>query len=99
VPAADRVVITEGNYLALWDEVRPRLDRLYYLDADAAVRRARLVARHVEGGRGTAEARRWVETVDEVNAERIAAGRDRCDRVFDVVDAATSAESPNTGHR
>ncbi|TFV60436.1 nucleoside/nucleotide kinase family protein [Mycobacterium sp. PS03-16] len=82
VPAVADVVITEGNYLALWDDVRPLLDRLYYLDSDRSVRHARLVARHTAGGRDEAQARHWVGAVDEANAERIAATRDRCDRVL-----------------
>lgn len=85
VPAHARLVVTEGNYLGLWDGVAPRLTRLYYLDSAPEVRRARLLERHVAGGRSAAEARRWVETVDEPNAAIIAATRDRCDRVLDVV--------------
>ena len=53
IPADCRLVITEGNYLALpdgeWAAVRGLLDRLYYLDCPAAVRRERLIRRHVEG--------------------------------------------------
>lgn len=82
VPASARVVVTEGNYLALWEEARKRLDRAYYLDVDPEVRQTRLVARHVQGGRAEPDARRWAQEVDGVNAERIAATRDRCDRVF-----------------
>lgn len=94
VPGTARVVVTEGNYLGLWDEVRRRLDRLYYLGGDREVRRSRLVARHIEGGRSETEARRWVESVDELNADRIAATCDRCDRAFDVVPPATGEGAP-----
>ncbi|WP_422748693.1 nucleoside/nucleotide kinase family protein [Mycobacterium sp. WMMD1722] len=82
VPADAPVVVTEGNYLALWEEVRLRLDRIYYLDVDPQVRQTRLVARHRQGGRGEDDAMRWAREVDGANAERIAATRDRCDRVF-----------------
>ncbi|MBO0677474.1 nucleoside/nucleotide kinase family protein [Mycolicibacterium sp. S2-37] len=99
VPAVARVVVTEGNYLALWEEARERLDRIYYLDGDRAVRRSRLIARHVEGGRSEVDAQRWADEVDGANAERIAATRDRCDRVFDVVDPATTPAPPSTGRR
>ena len=55
VPADSRLVVTEGNYLGVpdgdWAQVRPLLNRLYYVDCPAPVRRARLVHRHVEGGR------------------------------------------------
>jgi pantothenate kinase len=93
VPAAARVVVTEGNYLALWEDVRHRLDRVYYLDGDPEVRHSRLIARHVKGGRTESDARRWVETVDDVNAARITLARDRCDRVFDVRESVTEAEA------
>jgi pantothenate kinase len=88
VPAAARVVITEGNYLGLaaagWQAVRPLLDRLYYLDCPSALRRERLVARHIAGGRSRAAARAWVDEVDEPNAVLIAGTRAVCDRVFDI---------------
>lgn len=86
VPADASMVVTEGNYLALWEGARSRLDRLYYLDAPTERRRERLIARHIAGGRSEAAAADWVDTVDEPNAERIAATRDRCDRVLDIVD-------------
>lgn len=82
VPATARVVVTEGNYLGLWEEVRPLVDRLYYLDTERSIRNERLVARHTAGGRDEAQARQWVSTVDDANADRIAATRDRCDRVL-----------------
>ncbi|KUI24722.1 nucleoside triphosphate hydrolase [Mycobacterium sp. IS-1742] len=84
VPAEARLVVTEGNYLGLWDGVAALLDRLYYLDSDPGVRRARLVARHLAGGRSGPEAAHWVDTVDDPNADLIAGTRDRCDRIFDV---------------
>lgn len=84
VPADARLVVTEGNYLGLWDGVPALLDRLYYLDSAPAVRRSRLIARHVAGGRSDHDARRWVETVDEPNARLIAETRDRCDRILEV---------------
>jgi pantothenate kinase len=87
VPAAARVVVTEGNYLGLdvdgWTEVRGTLARLYYVDCPVSVRRERLVQRHMAGGRSLAAAQSWVDTVDEPNARLIATTRDRCDRVFD----------------
>ncbi|OBB59282.1 nucleoside/nucleotide kinase family protein [Mycobacterium sp. 852013-51886_SCH5428379] len=87
VPSQAQIVVTEGNYLALWEDVRDRLDRFYYLDADPELRRSRLISRHVAGGRSEADARRWADEVDGANADRIAATRNRCDRVFDVVEA------------
>uniref|UniRef100_A0A5Q5CEF0 Phosphoribulokinase/uridine kinase n=1 Tax=Mycobacterium sp. (strain JLS) TaxID=164757 RepID=A0A5Q5CEF0_MYCSJ len=86
VPADARLVVTEGNYLGLWEGVSALLDRLYYLDSEPALRRARLLARHTAGGRGDAEAQHWVETVDSSNATLIAAARERCDRILEVVE-------------
>jgi pantothenate kinase len=87
IPAAARVVVTEGNYLGLptggWAPVREKLARLYYVDCPTAVRRERLVQRHMAGGRSRHDAQAWVDTVDEPNAWLIATTRDRCDRVFE----------------
>ena len=76
-----RLVITEGNYLLLddgpWAEVAALLDDCWYVDVDDALRRQRLVERHIRFGRNEAEARAWVEHTDEPNARRIAACRAR----------------------
>ena len=85
VVAADSpLVITEGNYLGLpdgeWASVRGLLDRLYYVDCPTDVRRHRLVARHIEGGRAPEAAAAWAEEVDEPNARLIATTRQFCDR-------------------
>ena len=83
VPADARVVITEGNYLALaegaWGSVRGEIDRLYYLDGSPEVRQDRLIARHVAGGRSPADARAWMNAVDQPNAELIARTESSCD--------------------
>lgn len=88
VPADARLVVTEGNYLGLWDGVRPLLTRLYYLDTDRDARRTRLLARHIAGGRSENEAQHWVETVDDANADLIATTRGRCDRIITAGSAA-----------
>jgi pantothenate kinase len=86
VPASARVVITEGNYLLVddgpWAEVAGLLDESWYLDVDAAVRRERLIARHIEFGKAADAAREWVLNVDEPNAELIAATRGRASLVI-----------------
>jgi len=80
------LVITEGNYLLLdeggWAGVRPLLDACWWIEVDDALRRERLVARHRRFGRSAEAARRWVESTDEPNARRIAAGQARADHVF-----------------
>jgi pantothenate kinase len=90
VPEAARLVVTEGNYLALpsngFAGVRELIDCLYYLRGEAEVRRRRLLARHIAGGRSLIAAERWVVAVDEPNAELIASTQVRCDRTWDVDD-------------
>jgi pantothenate kinase len=82
VPAAVPLVITEGNYLLLWPEIRPLLDAVWYLDPPPIARRDALIARHVSFGKTPTQAESWVLTADERNAEAIAAGRDQADRVL-----------------
>ncbi len=82
VPASVPLIITEGNYLLLWPELRPLLDQIWYVDPPADARLAALIARHVAFGKTTAEAQRWVLTSDERNAEVVAAHRDLADRVL-----------------
>jgi pantothenate kinase len=86
VPRETPLVITEGIYLLLdeppWDQVRPLLDECWYLAPDEEQRVQWLVDRHVRYGR-TPEAARLRATVgsDARNAELIAAGRSRADRI------------------
>lgn len=84
----DRLVITEGNYLLLgarpWTRVREQLAEVWYCALDDDIRRERLVARHVEFGKAPDHAAEWVATVDEPNAELVAATRDRADLIVDV---------------
>jgi pantothenate kinase len=90
IPRDARLVVTEGNYLAFadggWAGVRSAIDRLYYVDLSAEVRRARLIERHVASGRTLAEAERWVDVVDEPNAVLIAATEADCDRTLRIDD-------------
>ena len=93
VPAASPLVITEGNYLLTWSDVRAELDEVWYVDADPAVRVERLVARHVRHGRSPAAARAWVERSDEANARVVAATRHLATRVVPSVDQAVPGAS------
>lgn len=83
-----RLVVTEGNYLGVpdghWAAVRGLLDRLYYLDCPAAVRRQRLVTRHIDGGRTPQAAGAWADDVDEANARLIATTQPLCDVVLGI---------------
>lgn len=87
VDPATRLVITEGNYLLMdtepWPEIRREMVEVWYVVLEGELRRARLVARHVEFGKSDVEARRWVDEVDEVNARLVASGRGSADLVID----------------
>ena len=81
-------VITEGNYLlddeSPWPDVRATLDEVWFVETDEATRVERLLSRHIEFGKTEEAARRWMERVDEPNARRIRAARDRADLVVEV---------------
>ncbi|MEV4561096.1 nucleoside/nucleotide kinase family protein [Kitasatospora sp. NPDC049285] len=80
-----RLVITEGNYLAVpatpWADARALLRELWYVDTDAAVRDTRLLARHTAGGQDHAAARHRVDTNDQPNATLVETTRTACDWV------------------
>jgi len=80
------LVITEGNYLLLesghWAQVRGLLDEVWFVDTDDALRRERLVQRHVRFGRTPEAARDWVDSTDEPNARLVSASRHRADLQF-----------------
>lgn len=93
-------VVTEGNYLLLdeprWRAVRAQIEVVWHLHLDDEVRRGRLVARHVAFGKSPAEARAWVERVDEPNARLVAAAAARADLVVDLSDWDPGAAPPRT---
>ncbi|MCW5259726.1 nucleoside/nucleotide kinase family protein [Verminephrobacter eiseniae] len=70
-----RLIIAEGNYLALdqgdWRPVAPLLDELWYVQVDPAVRWQRLLARHMQFGRSLQDAEDWMKNTDEPNARLI----------------------------
>jgi pantothenate kinase len=88
VPPSASLVVTEGNYLLLddpsWASARACLDAVWHLHCDPAVRRPRLLARHVASGKSPAAARAWVDRVDEPNATLVESARSRADLVLDV---------------
>jgi pantothenate kinase len=81
VPPEVPLVITEGNYLLLWDEVRPLLDEAWYVEMDEETRLGWLIARHVEFGKTPEEAEAWVMRSDQRNAEIVASTRGNADRI------------------
>lgn len=88
VPPEVDVVVSEGNYLLVdspeWREVRRRLDVVWQVTVDEAVRRQRLVARHEAFGKSAEEARSWVHRVDEPNARLVEAAAEGADRLLDL---------------
>jgi pantothenate kinase len=90
LPSA-RLVVTEGNYLLLddpdWTRARAAMDAVWFVVAEEAMRVERLVARHIQFGKTPNEARDWVATTDQRNAELVASTAGRADRVI-VNDAA-----------
>ncbi|RKN39886.1 nucleoside/nucleotide kinase family protein [Micromonospora endolithica] len=85
VPPEVRLVVTEGNYLLLstfpWDEIRPLLHEVWFLDLDAELRLRRLTARHQAYGRSPREAQEWARGSDETNATLVIDTAARADLV------------------
>jgi pantothenate kinase len=85
LPSA-RLVVTEGNYLLLddpdWARARHAMDAVWFVTSDESKRIARLIARHIEFGKTPDEARAWVETTDQRNAELVAGTVGKADRVI-----------------
>ena len=85
---AIRTVVVEGNYLLFdeggWEQVAPLLDLTVYLELDPAVRRQRLIARHVRFGKTPDEATAWALGTDERNALAIAESARRADHILRV---------------
>jgi pantothenate kinase len=83
-----RLVVTEGSYLLLdspgWREVRGQLTECWFLHADDALRRERLIDRHVRHGKSREAATEWVMRSDEPNAQLVVACAQRADLVVDL---------------
>jgi pantothenate kinase len=79
VPRDVPLVVTEGNYLLLWPDVRPLLDEAWYVETDEELRVQRLIQRHIEFGKTPDYARAWVLRSDERNAAVVAETASRAD--------------------
>ena len=88
VPPDVPLVITEGNYLLLrsgpWAQVAGLLDEVWYIELAEDTRLRRLIGRHMEFGRDSAEARDRATGSDQRNAVLIEAGRDYASLVVSV---------------
>jgi pantothenate kinase len=97
VPAPARLVVTEGNYLALddscWRAARRHIDQLWYVEAPDALRAERLIARQVAGGRDAQAARQWVERSDYLNGELVKRSKPGADRTVIVASALEAARA------
>ena len=58
------------------------MDAVWFVKRDETIRVERLVARHIEFGKPPNEARAWVATTDQLNAELVAGTVGRADRVI-----------------
>ena len=85
LPSA-RLVVTEGNYLLLddpdWTRAHRAMDAVWFVTSDETVRAERLVSRHIQFGKTPHEARAWVATTDQRNAELVAGTVAKADRVI-----------------
>jgi pantothenate kinase len=79
-----RLVVTEGNYLAVdtpeWRAARRYIDHLWYLDAPDALREGRLIERQVRGGRDLEAAENWVRHSDRLNGDVVKRSQGNADR-------------------
>lgn len=82
IPGDAPIVLVEGNYLLVWEQVADLLDVVAHIDVDTDVRIQRLIDRHVEFGKTPEEAHRFVRESDERNAAMVEAARDRADVVI-----------------
>lgn len=100
VPGSAGLVVTEGNYLLLpaapWPGVRAELDAVWHVVTDEALRRERLRARHERFGKTPDQALAWVETVDQPNADLVAAAAGSADLTLDVREWVLPTPGPST---
>ena len=84
ISQATRVIVTEGNYLLLdgaWTGARALMDEVWFCRPEEAVRRQRLLDRHVRFGKSPEAAVAWMATTDQPNADAIESTFDRADLV------------------
>jgi pantothenate kinase len=90
-----RLIISEGNYLLLWEPLRPLLTEVWFADLDPGSRLRRLIDRHIRFGKPEPVAVEWATGTDERNARLVASTRSRADLVVgpDVLNRIGSAPS------
>jgi pantothenate kinase len=95
-----RLLVTEGNYLLApsppWSRLADLLSEIWYVEVPDEERRERLVRRHMRFGKSAAEARAWVEQVDEPNARQVQRARSRADLIVRAAgEGAFAASGPD----
>ena len=99
ITPSTQLIITEGNYLLLasdgWDEIRPLLDEIWFVDVDDRLRLERLIARHVRYGRSPSAAQAWASGTDELNAIIVAESRERADVILNLGTLTPLADFPS----
>lgn len=92
VSPSSRVVVLEGNYLALdkgeWREARALMDEVWFVEVEEGVARRRLITRHVKVGiaKDQEEAAKRADENDLVNGREIVAHRTEVDEVIKSVE-------------
>lgn len=88
VQPGTRIIVTEGNYLALdepgWADAYALMNEVWYVHASDRVRDERLTRRQRRGGRSPNEAMAWVAGSDRPNGELVKRSKSRCARVVTV---------------
>jgi len=85
VQPGHRLIIVEGNYLLLasnpWQQVKPLLDEVWYIESTMSEIKPRLLERHIKGGRSPAQAREKMNSTDLPNAELIKTSKTMADEI------------------
>lgn len=80
------ILLVEGLWLLRqeggWGNVRPLLDRVFYIDDIAEASRERTLKRHIAGGRSEADARRQYEASDAKNRESVILTKSTADELL-----------------
>lgn len=80
-----KLIIVEGNYLLLasnpWQQVKPLLDEVWYIESSLAEIKPRLLERHMIGGRNPEQAKEKMNSTDLPNAKLIKTSKTMADQI------------------
>ncbi len=81
-----KLLIVEGNYLLLasnpWQNVKPLLDEVWYIESTLTEIKPRLLERHTKGGRSPDQAKEKMNSTDLPNAKLIKTTRPMADQII-----------------